>query len=191
MRGLVHVVVRIIASVIATRGLLLYILHSIVFDVIQLRAKQSNKTDNIEIYIYIYLLRTASDHICRRAVRRSDSYTCPCQMKSTCLLGKLTQEVVCVCVMQHVFRQRKCREVLATWDESHMLLMRREILPELLLSYRWPIGLFAAVAAAAARLLDDLRRPHTFFLRYSHILSDLLALRPSKEDDQDIGKVDV
>ena len=54
MRGLVHVVVRIIASVIATRGLLLYILHSIVFDVIQLRVKHSNKTSNIE-YIYIYI----------------------------------------------------------------------------------------------------------------------------------------
>ena len=57
MRGLVHVVVRTIASVFATRGLLLYILHSIVFDVIQLRVKQSNKTSNIEyIYIYIYFL---------------------------------------------------------------------------------------------------------------------------------------
>ena len=54
MRGLVHVVVRTIASVLATRGLLLYILHSIVFDVIQLRVKQSNKTSNIE-YIYIYI----------------------------------------------------------------------------------------------------------------------------------------
>ena len=56
MRGLVHVVVRTIASVISTRGLLLYILHSIVFDVIQLRVKHSNKTSNIEyIYIYIYI----------------------------------------------------------------------------------------------------------------------------------------
>ena len=53
MRGLVHVVVRTVASVFATRRLLLYILHSIVFDVIQLRVKQSNKTSNIE-YIYIF-----------------------------------------------------------------------------------------------------------------------------------------
>ena len=63
MRGLVHVVVRIIASVIATRGLLLYILHSIVFDVIQLRAKQSNKTDNIEIYIYIFAQNRERPHL--------------------------------------------------------------------------------------------------------------------------------